>query len=173
MLLLLLLLLAWWWWWWWWWIGEKQAWLRPCGSLTSWRTKVEIWFSQRYIRCAKNYEESKSSLTPTSFSGLGFPTHVTRGNAVSQPANHQEFPLVFASPAACVSRAARSRRWWMWKPLPWWSWKKTSRPGPGGFLVAKGSYGLEDFFTAGSPTNITHEKKGKWSEPNLRDYVPC
>ena len=27
--------------------------------------------------------------------------------------------------------------------------------------------------TAGSPTAITHEQKGKWSEPNLLDYVPC
>ena len=26
--------------------------------------------------------------------------------------------------------------------------------------------------TAGSPTS-THEKKGKWSEPGLHDYVPC
>ena len=36
-------------------------------------------------RCARKCEESKSSLTPSSLSGLGFPTHLTRGIAVSQP----------------------------------------------------------------------------------------
>ena len=80
-------------------------------------------------RCARLVWRIKILLDPKLLIRVRVPDPSHPGQRCLPP-NHQDISLVLPPACApCASHSARSRRWWMWKPLPWWSWKKTSRPG--------------------------------------------